>query len=316
VRTWLSPEEYVESRRCVVSVGNFDGVHRGHAGLVSGMVRYARERGLAAVVVTFAPHTRTALHPSQPLLVLSTLEEKAVLLGRFGVDHLVRLAFDSRVRQLTAERFVAEVVARRLRASAWVMGHGHRFGSDHLAPGPALHELLGRNDITLLPLELLADDGDVVSSTSIRTCVGSGDMERAVAMLGHPYLIAARRVVGRGIGTGLGFPTLNFECPPAEKVLPPPGVYAARLQVGSQALPGALYFGTCATLGAREAHFEMHLLGDAGAAPSTGEVGLLWVDRHVRGDQVLSDGAELTRQIRRDVTFIQGLYREGAVACL
>jgi riboflavin kinase / FMN adenylyltransferase len=315
MNVWRSVGSFESGKRTVLSVGNFDGVHRGHAALVAQVARQARQEGHESMLVTFDPHTRTGLTPSRPQPVLSTFEEKSILLSRLGLDHLVRVEFDESVRRMNAAQFVEQLVVGRLRASAWVMGEGHTFGSDRVHPGGTLHNLLSRNDIRQLPQSLLADAGKVVSSTGIRASIMAGDMDKAVAMLGHGYLIAAPRVKGLGLGTKLGYPTLNFARPSPDKVIPPPGVYAARVQVGETMVVGALYFGTCPTFQEREVHFEMHLLERAPSVPELGQSGLLWVYRYVRPDRVFRTGDELVEQIAKDVNTIQSYFREGEVVC-
>ncbi len=310
MRVWESPQRFSDSRRSVVTVGNFDGVHTGHRVLIHEVVHRARERGRCSAVVTFEPHTRTVLRPDHPQPIMSTFEEKVVLLERLGVDHVVRIAFDESFRRLTAAQFVENVIGGQLHAAEWVMGTGHTFGSDRVSPQNSLHELMSRNDISAFTVKLLTDSRSVVSSTGIRGAIGEGEIARAVTMLGHPYLIAARRIPGRGVGTKLGYPTLNFAEPTPHKVLPPPGVYAAQVQTGSTFVQGALYFGACPTFGDREEHFEMHLLEDADEIPSMGESGLLWLHRHMREDRTCADSDELVARIREDVHNIKRFFSE------
>ena len=306
MKVWEAPEQFHGERRTVVSVGNFDGVHRGHAMLIDEMVRQARREQLSSVVVTFEPHTRTAVAPSTPQPLLSSFEEKVTLLEKRGVDHVVRVAFDETFRRLSAARFVEMVLAGSLRAAVWVMGEGHRFGSDRMSDSRALREMLSTNDIKSISVELLTGTEGAVSSTAIRSAIGSGHIAQAVGMLGHPYLIAARRVRGRGLGSKLGYPTLNFGEPAAGKVLPPAGVYAA--QLGAET--GALYFGTCPTFRERERHLEMHLMSPPEEAPAEGEVGHLWLHRFIRGDRTFACSDELTAQITRDINDIDVFFSE------
>lgn len=310
MRVWDSPEHFSDTRRSVVTVGNFDGVHTGHRVLIHEVVHRARERNWCSIVVTFEPHTRTVLYPSSPQPIMSTFEEKVVLLERLGVDHVLRITFDQSFRRLTAAQFVERVIAGRLHAAEWVMGTGHTFGSDRVSPQNSLHQLMSRNDISAFTVKLLTDSEAVVSSTGIRGAIGEGEIARAVTMLGHPYLIAARRVPGKGLGTKLGYPTLNFAEPPPDKVLPPAGVYAAQVQTGSTFVQGALYFGACPTFGDREAHFEMHLLEDAPEVPSMGDTGLLWLHRHIREDRKFANSDELIARIGEDVQSIKRFFSE------
>lgn len=310
MKTWSSLSEFSSDTRSVVTVGNFDGVHKGHSTLIGQVVHRARRADRCSVVVTFEPHTRTALHPDTPQPIMSTCAEKALLVERLGVDHMVCVAFDDAFRRMDGETFVETVLAGQLRAAEWLMGTGHRFGSDHAGPQNSLHQVMSRNDITPLTVELLTAGAEVVSSTGIRAAIGEGDMARAMDMLGHPYLIGAQRVSGKGLGTKLGYPTLNFQTSPPHKVLPPPGVYAAHLQGTTGMAPGALYFGACPTFGERETHFEMHLLADSSDVPALGETGFIWLHRHIREDRTFGDGQELVTQIGKDIEAIEKFFSE------
>jgi riboflavin kinase/FMN adenylyltransferase len=185
------------------------------------------------------------------------------------------------------------------------MGEEHTFGQGGEGTRHSLHAVAGGNDITATTVKLLTDGKGVVSSTGLRALLLRGEVARAVDMLGHPYLIVASRVAGRGVGRQLGYPTLNFARPASRKVLPPPGVYAAHLQHGRRMLPAALYFGTCPTFESREAHFEVHLLSGGDEVPQQVDTGYLWLSRFVRPDVAFSGGEELTEHIRKDIASIK-----------
>jgi riboflavin kinase/FMN adenylyltransferase len=240
--------------------------------------------------------------------ILTTFDEKIVLMQERGASHLVRVPFDAAFRQLSPDAFVKDALIGRLRAAEWVMGVDHRFGKDRAGGPNSLHNMVSRNDICTLAVDLFASGDHPVSSSDIRSMVTAGDVARATEMLGHPYLIAAERVAGQKVGSQLGFPTLNFAEPDAPKTLPPAGVYAAELQYGVGRHPGALYYGTCPTFGDRKAHFEMHLLSPVGDAPEVGETAHLWIHRFIRPDVSFATSEELTRQIKKDIESITQLF--------
>jgi riboflavin kinase / FMN adenylyltransferase len=310
MRLYRSPREYQPQKRSVVSMGNFDGVHRGHAALIREVVNRARAGGKASVIVTFEPHTRSVLMPDVPQPVVSTLDEKAVLLEQLGVENLVAIPFDESVRRLGAEEFVQRILVGCLGASDLVVGPDHTFGSNREANRNSLRDLMRRNDISLFTTASQGSGKRPFSSTDIRSAVAKGAMAEAVRMLGHPYLISARRVEGRKIGTRLGYPTLNFEAPGQDKVLPPAGVYAAEVECAGNKSSGALYFGDCPTFGHREVHFELHLLSTPAAEPALGENTCLWVWDFVRGDVAFPTEQALTEQIRSDISRITRFFSE------
>jgi riboflavin kinase/FMN adenylyltransferase len=150
----------------------------------------------------------------------------------------------------------------------------------------------------------------VISSTQIRKFITEGHIVEAVEMLGHPYLISVERVQGLKIGSQIGFPTLNFKRPSSQKVIPPPGVYAAELSFEDSILSGALYFVDCPTFSQREVHFEFHALELRGKTPEPGETGHIWVRHFIRKDRPFSDPGELAVQIELDVNKIRQYFSE------
>jgi riboflavin kinase/FMN adenylyltransferase len=291
----------------VVSVGNFDGIHRGHELLIREVVKRARETGGASIIVTFDPHTRSVLTPGGMQPILSTLEEKAFLLELSGVDYLAWIPFDAAIANLAPIEFVETILKKEFRASAWVLGEEHTFGKDHAGNRNFLQSGVGKNHITTFAISSLSLQNTVVSSTEIRKALVEGRVAEAAQMLGHPYLVSAKRVGGIKKGTELGFPTLNFARPGVNKVLPPTGVYAASLDYKGRKRPGAFYFGNCPTFAGREFHCEFHELhytGDADA-PGEGETGFLWLYDCVRRDQTFTSQENLVRQMEKDIETIK-----------
>lgn len=301
---------YTPHRKAVVTVGNFDGIHRGHELLFERVIAEARARDALSMVVTFEPHTRSVLNPDAPLALLSTFEEKERLLSQSGVDVLVRLPFTESLRNLTAVEFVRDVLEQRLGACCWVMGSDHEFGKDRSGSKKSLHEWAVRNDITIFPVDLRAHGHRTISSTQVRQEIVQGNLGEAVSMLGHPYLIGARRIAGEKVGTRLGFPTLNFACSSPCKVLPPAGVYAARLECEQRRIVGALYFGDCPTFGNRDIHFEFHMLEPCECEPALGERSWLWVSHFIRRDQRFETHGELIEAIQKDIENIQHYFSQ------
>jgi riboflavin kinase/FMN adenylyltransferase len=300
----------VKVKGSIVSVGNFDGVHAGHAILVREVVKRARQKNLASVIVTFEPHTRHVLSGGAPVPLLSTLGEKTVLLEQLGVDLLAVVPFDTGLAVMAPRRFVETVLIGALSAREWVLGDTHTFGRSARGNKNLLHTMVSRNHFSVLPSKLLIRGSEVVSSTRIRERIFEGRIEEAVKMLGHPYLIKAERAEGAHRGASLGFPTVNFRAPKAGKVLPPAGVYAARLQRNRESVDGALYFGSCPTFGGEEPHLEFHALAPKGADPAPASTGLLWVHGFIRADRKFDGAGALAGQMKKDVAAIQQFFSQ------
>jgi riboflavin kinase/FMN adenylyltransferase len=299
----------------VASVGNFDGVHRGHDLLIRDVKTRAQALHYKSVIVTFEPHTRAVLFPDAPQPILSTFEEKTILMQHYGVDYLICLPFDRSIAEMPAEAFVKNIMVRKLKARQWVMGEGHAFGKNQSGSKNFPHTSKGKNDIYMITAQPMILNGRVISSTEIRLNIVEGRIEDAVMMLGHPYLLVSQRISGLKKGTQLGYPTLNFTSPPSSKVLPPPGIYAAEVEFGERRWKGALYFGDCPTFGNRDRHFEFHAFDFSGIEPREGASANLWLHSRVRADRAFKDAAELTASIKRDIENITYFFSQEKEQC-
>ncbi|MGN0006835.1 MAG: FAD synthetase [Alistipes sp.] len=220
----------------VVTVGSFDGVHCGHRILLDGVCRKARECGGDSVVVTFEPHPRITLHKAEGLRLLTTLDEKALLLDRCGIDCLVVVPFDEAFSRLSREEFLGDYIIGRLHTHTLVVGYNHRFGRNNEGD---YSFLAGAAGIDVVEVKQHLADGNKVSSTLVREAVGRGDMATAMRLLGHPYMIIGKAGAA-GVSVADGY-----------KLLPPDGDYLAavngekriiriadgRLLVGDGAMP-------------------------------------------------------------------------------
>jgi riboflavin kinase / FMN adenylyltransferase len=299
----------------VVSVGNFDGVHTGHSLLLQEVVSRSNAQGLTSVIITFDPHTRAVLMPDVIQPVLSSFEEKAVLMESFGIDYLVRIPFDRAFAALSADEFIENILIRTLKARQWVMGEGHTFGKNHTGNKNFSHSSQGTNHITKVLVKSKVEKNRVISSTEIRGEILNGRVEKAISKLGHPYLIVSRRISGLKTGTQLGYPTLNFAGLSPNKVLPPPGIFAAELEYEKHRWKGALYFGNCPTFEKRETHFEFHAFDFSGKEPAEGENADLWLYSMIRPDSAFSNAVELSEAIKKDVTAIKYFFSQEKEQC-
>ena len=285
--------------RSVVTIGVFDGVHRGHQAIIGHTVKRARDLGLQSVVVTFDPHPAEVVRPGSHPAVLSEPVRKAELIEQLGVDALCVLPFTPELSRLSAEAFVHDVLVEHLHAALVVEGENFRFG--HRAAGDvALLERLGRTfGFTVEGAPLVADGQTVFSSTYIRACIDAGDVRTAATALGRPHRLAGVVVRGDQRGREIGFPTANLMCHRYAAV-PADGVYAARLiRGGAQELPAAVSIGTNPTFSGRERRVEAYVLDFSGDL--YGERVSLDFVAHLR-EQRRYDGIEpLVTQIHEDV---------------
>lgn len=190
-------DSFTADSSTVVTVGSFDGVHGGHAVLLRRLTAMAERLACQSVVVTFEPHPRIAMGRAEGMLLLTTIEERAHLLAQCGVDHLVVVHFDEAFRQQSYEEFVRSLVAK-MGMRGMVVGYNHRFGCGSQGRYESLQPVAGELGFEVECVAQHTDAGDKVSSTVVRNLIAAGDAKRAVAMLGHPYIIigmARERVV-------------------------------------------------------------------------------------------------------------------------
>jgi riboflavin kinase/FMN adenylyltransferase len=249
----------------VITVGTFDGVHRGHRDVVERLVKRARSLKIPSVLVTFEPHPLEIVNPSAAPLLLTTHYEKQEVLAETGIDYLAVIPFTAELAAYSAEDFVELILRRCFRLRELLIGYDHGFGRQRAGNVDVL-KMLGERDG--FRVEVVAPvstpDGHSVSSTFIRRAVAGGDLLRAAESLGRPYSVSGRVIQGARRGRTIGFPTLNLGSPPPRKLLPPEGVYAVRVQTPSGPVGGMMNLGPRPTFGDSATSLEAHLFDTSG----------------------------------------------------
>ncbi len=287
--------------RCVVTIGVFDGVHRGHQQIIERAVARAREAGVPSVVLTFDPHPMEVVRPGHHPPMLTGPRLKAELLEGLGVDVMCVLPFTQAFSRLTADEFVHEVLVERLHVSAVVVGDNFRYGHKGTGDVSALAADGRRFGFTVEGISLQGSADTTWSSTYVRSCVDAGDMAGAAAALGRDHRIDGVVVRGDQRGREIGYPTANLEPLPWSAV-PADGVYAGRLvRTNGTQLPAAISIGTNPTFAGRERRVEAFVVDAEPGLDLYGEhVGLTFAAR--LRDTLRFDGVEpLVEQMGHDV---------------
>jgi riboflavin kinase/FMN adenylyltransferase len=247
---------------CAVAVGNFDGVHLGHAAIVHRLREAADRHGVPAVVLTFDPHPASILRPEQAPLPLTTPARRADLLLALGVDAVCVQPADAALMALEAEAFYEGILRGRFAARAVVEGQDFRFGARRRGDVSLLASLCGRDGVELDVVSPVVVDGEPVSSSRIRGLVAAGGLGAARQLMTSPYRLSGEVVVGARRGATIGFPTANLAR--IATLLPALGVYAGVAHLDGAAIPAAVHVGPNVTFGETSVSVEAHLIGFTG----------------------------------------------------
>lgn len=281
----------------VVTIGNFDGVHRGHAAIFAHLEQQAISRALPSVVVTFEPHPLKILAPESAPSMITTFEQKAALIEKSGIDYLVVVPFSKEFSQLSAADFVRTILCASLGMRHIIIGHDYAFGRGREGSFTTLQQLGVENGFTVEDLPPVGEEEIVFSSSLVRAAVADGDLAAASRILGRYYQISGTVVHGRDIGHSLGFPTANIAT--ANELLPPDGVYAVSVQVDCEAVKGACNIGCNPTFDRDIRTVEVFLLDYSGQIYDH-EITVQFVQK-LRSERKFSDIYALKAAIGEDV---------------
>lgn len=242
----------------VLAIGNFDGVHLGHAALIRRLAEVAENRQLAPTVLTFEPHPREFFAPESAPARLTTLREKLELLGESGVAQAVICPFNAAFAALSAEAFIEQVLVRGCQVRHLIIGDDFRFGRGRAGDFALLQEAGQRFGFTVEAMGSVTVAGKRVSSSAVRQALAIGDMEEAASLLGRPYIIDGQVAHGQKLGRQLGFATANLRI--KHNPLPMSGVFAVEVSgLGDRPLPGVANLGVRPTVGGTRPLLEVHL---------------------------------------------------------
>lgn len=291
-----------------MTLGNFDGVHLGHVALVESAVRLARDLGgLPVLALALDPHPRTLLGQEVPA-PLTTLEDRLELLLNSGATHAGLLRASPTLLSWDADTFFQKVLVEALGARGLVEGHNFCFGRGRGGTIETLRKLCPATGIRLGIVEAIAAEDGEVSSTRIRSALAEGAVEEALRLLGRPYRLRGRVVVGAQRGRTIGFPTANLE---ARTVVPGAGVYACLATTGDgKTRPAATHIGPSPTFGDAQARVEAHLLDYTGDLYGQ-EIALDFLHR-IREPRRFASADELVGQLRLDIQATRDLTAETA----
>jgi riboflavin kinase/FMN adenylyltransferase len=252
--------ERLAPERSVVTLGVFDGVHRGHARIIAEVLERKSRDGLAgAYLITFDPHPATVVGSRAAPAVLTTIDERLELFARFALDGVFVVPFDAATARLGYREFIDRYLLSAMDMRHLVLGYDHHFGYRREGTPDRVAEEGTRRGFGVTVVDPVEFEASVVSSTQIRRALGEGDLGAANRLLGHPYLVGGRVVPGQGRGADLGFPTANVAVEHPRKLWPPAGVYAVRVDAEGAHRDGMMNVGTAPTIKGGRPEIEVHI---------------------------------------------------------
>ena len=307
--TQLAREELARAapgRPSAVTIGKFDGVHRGHQHLVGQLIEHARQRDLASVVITLHPHPITVLRPNTTITYLCSLEERVATLRALGVDEVGVLSFTSELAQLSYREFVSLLVDE-LQLRFLLVGADFALGRDREGNGDAMQALAAERGFEFQELPLLGEGDAKVGSRVVREALSQGDVEGVSRLLGRPFALHGPVVRGAERGRSIGFPTANIAIA-ADLALPSFGVYVTRAHLGEKSYPSVTNIGQRPTFGEIRPTVEVHLLDfDSDLYERELRIDLL---HRLRPEQRFDGVEQLVGQIQQDVVAARNYFEE------
>lgn len=247
-----------------ITVGTFDGVHRGHRHVLDALARAATARDLSSLLVTFDPHPLRIVRPEAAPPLLTTPAEKMEILAQTAVDRVAFLRFTPELGALSPRRFVEEILIGRFALQHLVIGYDHGFGRHRTGDAETLREIGAELGFGVEVVPPVRDEADAVSSSRIRRALAAGDVVAAARGLGRPYALTGTVVRGAGMGHRLGFATANIDVGHPEKLIPHEGIYAVRAALRDRFVNGVLHLGPRPTFAGLPPSVELHLFDFSG----------------------------------------------------
>jgi riboflavin kinase/FMN adenylyltransferase len=285
----------------ILTLGTFDGIHRGHLQIIQRVVNRARETGHESALLTFEPHPQLVLRKEDhaPVRLLTTIDEKIEALNTTRLDRLIVASFTHAFATMEPEQFVRSVLLERLNMKHIIIGHDHGFGRGRRGNQTVLETMSQEYGFDISVVDPITLSDTVISSTEIRTKLNAGVVEQANRLLGRPYTLQGQVVQGDGRGKNLGFPTANIRPYNQYKLIPRPGIYTSRLSVGERVYDAVTYIGYRPTFQLSQKVVEVHVLDFDGQLYGQ-DVNISFLN-FVRGDRQFDSSESLIAQIKQDI---------------
>lgn len=301
MKTYNSIFNFSSQKKTILTLGTFDGVHIGHQSILDKLKKATHHGYYESVVLTFFPHPRMVLQQDTSIKLLNTIDEKAELLDKFGIDNLIIHPFDAAFSNLSAEEFVKEILVDRLNIHKIIIGHDHRFGKNRTADIGDLISFGKKYGFEVEQINAHEIDEIAISSTKIRKALMEGNIKLANQFLGYSYFISGKVIEGKKIGRTLGFPTANIQINESYKLLPKNGVYIVFSEINDIPYFGMMNIGNNPTIGENEQSIEVHYFDmSENIYNKKLKISIL---EHIRDERKFNSLSDLQAQLEKDKLF-------------
>ena len=262
MKTYYDINDFNKVPNAVVTIGTFDGVHRGHQEILKNMVYRAKEIGGESVVVTFFPHPRQVLSSDSTIKFITTQEEKIRHLEALGIDNLIIIKFTKEFAAKSSEEFITDCIVKNIQPAVLIIGYDHHFGKGRTGDFEMLFELGNKYHFIVEKIQEQDVDNVAVSSTKIRHFLENGDIKNANKLLGYEFSYSGKVIHGQQVGHKMGYPTANIDVSEEFKLIERQGVYATFAEIDGQSFPAMTYIGKRPTMyDNRPQSIESHIIG-------------------------------------------------------
>jgi riboflavin kinase/FMN adenylyltransferase len=301
LKTYTSIFNFSSLKKTILTLGTFDGVHIGHQSILEKLKMATNKGEFESVVLTFFPHPRMVLNQDTEIKLLNTIEEKTVLLEKFGIDSLIIHPFDETFSKLSAEDFVSKILVQKLNIHTIIIGHDHRFGANRSANIDDLVNFGKKYNFNVAQISAKEIDEISISSTKIRTALLEGNVKTANEYLDYNYLFSGEVMEGKKIGRTIGYPTANILINEKYKLVPKNGVYIISSKINNTIFYGMMNIGINPTLGENKQTIEIHFFNfHADIYHKKIQVSVI---EHIRNEEKFESLQALKEQLDKDKAF-------------
>ena len=289
-------------KKYFITVGTFDGVHLGHQKIITHLVKKAKQKNCGTLLLTFDPHPRKVVQPSNAPMLLQTIEERSEILSKLGLEIIFVQPFTKAFSKLNAEEYVKDILVNQLNVEHLLVGYNHRFGKNRNANIFDLKKLGKKYKFSVGEIQAHIVNKITVSSTKIRHAINNGNIKYANSLLGHTYKLKGIVMKGRQNGKKIGFPTANVKINEREKILPKNGVYAVKVNYNEMTNLAMMNIGTNPTFSGNYISNEVHLINWDGNLYKK-EIEIFFIER-IRDEKKFNSIQDLSIQLQNDKNYV------------